>query len=121
MIQDISTPWKFWTHISAGFDTLTGDIALSMDGRPTVMNNFEKLRNGKPINLDQKLEIGLTDTDNAYGGRRSFRGEISNIQFHVFEETMSREILSKNLVIQKDTMLLGLAWFSRPTGTMCTN
>ena len=121
MIQEISTPWKFWTHICAGFDTLTGDIALSMDGRPTVMNNFEKLRNGKPINLDQKLEIGLTDTDNAYGGRRSFRGEISNIQFHVFEETMSREILSKNLVIQKDTMLLGLAWFSRPTGTMCTN
>ena len=95
MIQEISTPWKFWTHICADFDTLTGDIALSMDGQPTVRNNFEKLRNGKPTNLDQKLEIGLTDTDNAYGGRRSFRGKISNIQFHVFEETTSLRILSQ--------------------------
>ena len=107
MIQEISTPWKFWTHICAGFDTLTGDIALSMDGQPTVRNNFEKLRNGKPTNLDQKLEIGLTDTDSAYGGRRSFRGKISNVQFHVFEETMSLEILSQKPC---DTKGSYLAW-----------
>ena len=88
-------PWKFWTHVCADIDTLSGNISVSIDGRPSVTKTFEKLREGKPVNLDKKLEIGLSETDIANGGNRTFRGQVSNMHFHIFDGSKSAETLSK--------------------------
>ena len=74
MFRKLSTPWKFWSHICADINSATGNISLAMDGLPPVTKHFEKLKKGKPINIDQKLEIGLSDTDKTLGGRRSSGG-----------------------------------------------
>ena len=86
-------PWKFWSHICGQIDTVAGNISVSIDGRPSVTKTFEKLKEGKPMNLDRKLEIGVSETDIANGGNRSFRGKVSNV--HIFNGAESTETLSK--------------------------
>ena len=95
MFHSLDVPWKFWTHICADIDTVTGNIAVSMDGRPIIIKMSEKLKTGKPENLDQKLEIGITDSDVTNGGRRQFDGSFSNLNFYLHDKTTSLEELSK--------------------------
>ena len=95
MFHLLEKPWKFWSHICGEIDTLTGNISVSIDGRPSVTKNFEKLREGKPTDLDQKLQIGFSDTDIENGGKQSFRGQVSNVHFHFFDGSKSSEFLSK--------------------------
>ena len=95
MFQSLNVPWKFWTHICADVDTVTGNIAVSMDGRPTITKSSEKLKTRKPENLDQKLEIGITDSDVTNGGRRQFEGSFSNLNFYLHDESTNLEELSK--------------------------
>ena len=94
MFHRLNVPWKFWTHICADIDTATGNIAVSMDGRPIITKSSEKLKTGKPENLDQKLEIGITDSDVTNGGRRQFVGSFSNLNFYLHDESTSLEALS---------------------------
>ena len=84
MFYMLEKPWKFWSHICGEIDTLTGKISVSIDGQPSVTRNFEKLREGKPTNLDQKLQIGFSDTDIENGGKQTFRGQVSNVHFHIW-------------------------------------
>ena len=42
MFHVFERPWKFWSHICAGIDTIAGTLSLSIDGQPTVTNTFEK-------------------------------------------------------------------------------
>ena len=94
MFHRLDVPWKFWTHICADIDTATGNIAVSMDGRPIITKSSEKLKTGKPENLDQQLEIGITDSDVTNGGRRQFVGSFSNLNFYLHDESTSLEALS---------------------------
>ena len=103
--QVFARPWKFWSHICGEIDTVTGNISVSIDGSPSVTKTFDKLREGKPMNLDRKLEIGLSETDSANGGNRSFRGQVSNV--HIFDGSKSTETLSKKPCEIKGTYL---AW-----------
>ena len=34
LFHALKVPWKFWTHICADLDTVTGNISVSIDGRP---------------------------------------------------------------------------------------
>ena len=95
MFHRLHVPWKFWTHMCADIDTVTGNITVSMDGRPIITKSSEKLKTGKPENLDQKLEIGITDSDVTNGGRRQFDGSFSNLNFYLHDESTSLEELSK--------------------------
>ena len=103
----IETPWKFWSHICAKFDTVTGNISVSIDGRPTLTKSSKNLRSGKPGTLDQHLEIGITETLTADGGKRSFYGKVSNIHFHFSDEQVSLADLSKKSCETKGSYL---AW-----------
>ena len=105
--QVFERPWKFWSHICASIDTVSGNISVSIDGSQSVTKNFEKLVEGKPINLDKKLEIGISDTDPANGGKRSFRGLVSNVHFHISDGSNSIEALSKKPCETKGSYL---AW-----------
>ena len=102
-------PWKLWSHICADIDTVIGAMSVSVDGRPPVIKTFERLKEGRPIRLGKKLEIGVTETEIAYGGKRTFRGEVSMVHFYSFEGSMSPEILSQNPCETKGTYL---AWSS---------
>merc|ERR1711971_823263 len=96
MFPRLDVPWKFWAHICADIDTVTGNIAVSVDGRPIISKSSEKLETGKPENLEQKLEIGITDSDVTNGGRRQFTGSFSNLNFYLHDKsTTSLEELSK--------------------------
>ena len=95
MFHLFEKPWKFWSHICGEIDTLSGNISVSIDGRPSVTKTFDKLREGKPTNLDQKLQIGFSDTDVENGGKRSFRGQVSNVHIHILDESKPLEFLSK--------------------------
>ena len=85
--------WKFWRHICADIDTLSGNITVSIDGTPSVTNTFEKLSKQKPTGLD--LDLGWTEAINAAGGIQSFRGEVSNFHFYSSNGSLSTETLSK--------------------------
>ena len=95
MFHSLDVPWKFWTHICADIDTDSGNISVSMNGRPSMTESSEKLRTGKPANLDQKLEIGISDSDVTNGGRRQFSGSFSNLHFYLQEGSTRIEELSK--------------------------
>ena len=105
----IKNPWKFWSHICAGIDTVSGNISVSIDGRPTMTKTSTKLREGlSPGKLDQQLELGVTETGAQYGGRRQFYGMVSNIQFHLFDQKSSQlSILSRSSCATKGNYL---AW-----------
>ena len=94
--QELETPWKFWSHICAEFDTVTGDISVSIDGRLPLTRRSKKLRGGMPEKLEQHLEIGITETSTEYGGKRSFHGKVSNMHFHFSGKQISLANLSKN-------------------------
>ena len=96
MFHRLDVPWKFWTHICADIDTVTGNIAVSMDGRPIISKSSGKLKTGKPENLEQKLDIGITDSDVTNGGRRQFAGSFSNLNFYRHDKSRSLEELSKD-------------------------
>lgn len=100
-------PWMFWIHICGDVDTITGNITISIDGLASITRNFNKLGEEKPINLDQKLEIGITETTDGYGGKRSFRGKVSNVHFYVFDGSTSTEALSEKPCETKGSYL---AW-----------
>ena len=95
MFQVFAAPWKFWSHICGQIDTLTGNISVSVDGQPSVTNTFAKLKSGKPAHLDRKFEIGFSETQIENGGKRQFRGQVSNVHFHFFEGSKTPEFLSK--------------------------
>ena len=107
MFHVFEKPWKFWSHICTDIDTLVGVMSVSIDGRPPVTKTFERLKDGRPIRLEKKLEIGVTETEMAYGGRRLFRGEVSMIQFYSFDRVMSAEVSSQNPCQTEGTYL---AW-----------
>ena len=108
MFHVFERPWKFWSHICTGIDTIAGTLSLSIDGQPSVTNTFEKLRQGKPTSLAEKLELGLTETSPSSGGTRPFRGKVSNVHLHVFNEAAeSIEYLSKSPCKSEGTIL---AW-----------
>ena len=108
MFQVFERPWKFWSHICAGIDTGSGMMSVSVDGRPSVSKHFERLKEGsRPLRLENKLDIGVTETEIAYGGKRPFLGEVSNIQFHFFDESKPPELLSKDPCLTNGTYL---AW-----------
>ena len=48
MFQVFERPWKFWSHICAELDTVTGNISVSVNGRETLTRSSEKLRDGMP-------------------------------------------------------------------------
>ena len=81
MFHELPRPWKFWRHICADIDTLSGNITVSIDGTPSVTSTFKTLREQKPRNLG--LDLGWTEAVIAAGGNRSFRGEVSNVQFMI--------------------------------------
>ena len=95
MFHWVEVAWKFWTHICADVDTAAGNIAVSLDGRPIITKSSEKLRTGKPDNLDQGLVIGISDSDVTNGGRRQFDGSFSNLNFYVQDGSESIEELAK--------------------------
>ena len=103
----IERPWKFWSHVCAEIDTVTGNISVSMDGRLPLTRKSEKLRAGKPGKLDERLEIGITETSILDGGKRSFNGKVSNIHFHLVDGQNSLETLSRNPCETKGSYL---AW-----------
>ena len=105
VFQELTTSWKFWTHICGDFDTVTGNITVSVDGSPSVTKTFERLREGKPANLDRKLEIGKSESALAYGGNSPFIGEVSNVHFHFFDESLSVETLSGDPCRRKGSYL----------------
>ena len=94
--HEIENPWKFWSHVCAEIDTLSGNISVSLDGRPTLMKSSEILRDGKPGKLHLQLEIGLMETSIKYGGKQPFRGRVSNIHFHFVDGQTTLASLSKN-------------------------
>ena len=94
----VNTSVKFWSHICAGIDTITGNISVSMDGG-SIMTGISKMltEDVAPKKLDQQLELGITETVDLFGGRQQFHGEISNNQFHLFGEQPSQlTMLSKD-------------------------
>ena len=105
VFQELTTSWKFWTHVCGDFDTVTGNITVSIDGSPSVTKTFERLRDGKPANLDRKLEIGKSESALAYGGNSSFLGEVSNVHFHFFDGSLSVETLSGDPCRRKGSYL----------------
>ena len=105
--QEIKRPWKLWSHVCAEIDSISGNISVSLDGRPSLTRTSEKLRNGKPGRLNQQLEIGITETPILYGGKRPFYGKVSNIHFHLAGGQNSLEALSGNPCQTKGTYL---AW-----------
>ena len=105
--HEIENPWKFWSHICAGIDTVTGNISVSLDGRPSLTRTSQVLRDGMPGKLYQQLEIGITETSMKYGGKRPFHGKVSNIHFHFFDAENSPATLSKNPCGKKGSYL---AW-----------
>ena len=94
MFHELPRPWKFWRHICADIDTLTGNVTVSVDGTPSVTSTFKTLREQKPRNLG--LDLGWTEAVIAAGGNRSFRGEVSNVHFYFSNGSLSTETLSKN-------------------------
>ena len=105
--HEIKNPWKFWSHICAGIDTATGNISVSLDGRPSLTRTSQVLRDGMPGKLYQQLEIGITETSIKYGGKRPFHGKVSNIHFHFFDEENTPDTLSKDPCGKKGSYL---AW-----------
>ena len=105
----VNTSVKFWSHICAGIDTITGNISVSMDGGSIMTKNSKMLTEDiAPKKLDQQLELGITETVDLFGGRQQFHGEISNIQFHLFGEQPSQlTMLSKDPCATKGNYL---AW-----------
>ena len=105
--QVLPGPWKFWSHICGDIDTVSGNITLSIDGLTPVTNNFDKLEEEKPNNLDQRLEIGISETIDGYGGKQAFRGEVSNVHFYIADGSTSVKTLSENPCETKGSYL---AW-----------
>ena len=105
----VKTSVKFWSHICAGIDTITGNISVSMDGGSIMTRNSKMLTEDiAPKKLDQQLELGITETVDLFGGRQQFHGEISNIHFHLFgEQTSQLTMLSKDPCATKGNYL---AW-----------
>ena len=96
LFHALKVPWKFWTHICADLDTVTGNISVSIDGRPAMSDTSEKLKEGKAEKLHEVLQIGITDTEPTNGGRRQYQGSLSNLNFHFHHESISIEDLSRN-------------------------
>ena len=96
LFHALKVPWKFWTHICADLDTVTGNISVSIDGRPAMSDTSEKLKEGKAEKLHEVLQIGITDTEPTNGGRRQYQGSLSNLNFHFHQESISIEDLSRN-------------------------
>ena len=105
--HEFEAPWKFWSHICAELDTVTGNISVSVNGRETLTRSSQKLRDGTPGKLYQQLEIGVTETSLKYGGKRTFFGEVSNIHFHHVDGKNSPASLSKSPCGKKGSYL---AW-----------
>ena len=67
----------------AQIDSVSGKISVSLNGRPPLTKRSEKLRKeDKPEQLENHLELGITDTQIVDGGKRSFNGKVSNVHFH---------------------------------------
>ena len=93
MFHVLPRPWKFWRHICADIDTLSGNVTASVDGTPSVTNKFNTLSKEKPRSFN--LEIGWTETLVAWGGNRSYRGQVSNVNFYLTDGSLDTEALSK--------------------------
>ena len=93
--QKIEKPWKFWTHVCAHIDSVSGNISVSLNGGPPLTRRSEKLRKeDKPDKLENHLELGITDTQIVGGGKRSFNGKVTNVHFHYADGLNSLASLS---------------------------
>jgi hypothetical protein len=86
-----------WMHICADVDTVTGNISVSLNGRPSLTVASEKLRTKMPEYLPNALKLGLKETEEISGGKRQFLGFVTNINVFHYNETLSIEDLSKTL------------------------
>ena len=96
LFHALEVPWKFWTHVCADMDTSTGNISVSIDGRPPMSDTSEKLKTGRPDQIHKALEIGITDTEPTNGGRRQYQGSLSNLNIYFYQESISIVDLSQN-------------------------
>ena len=88
---------RFWIHLCADVDTITGNLTVSLNGRPSMTVNSERLKVKKPVILENHLEIGISRTSGSQGGDQQFFGVVTNVNIFSHNETfnISLESMSK--------------------------
>ena len=89
---------RFWIHLCADVDTITGNLTVSLNGRPSMTVNSERLKVKKPVTLENHLEIGISRTSGSQGGDQQFFGVVTNVNifshgktFNISLESMSKK------------------------------
>ena len=79
-LHNVRKPWTHvWMHVCADVDTLTGHLAVSLNGGKPIRGRNENLQTNRPYNLKDKIETGLSKENFLTLGSPQFVGLITNI------------------------------------------
>jgi hypothetical protein len=96
-----------WMQVCADVDTESGNMTVSLNGRPAVTVHSSKLRTNRPEQLDGRLQLGLTNTEAIVGGVKQYFGSVTNINMYRPDPTMSTARLAGELCASPGDLL---AW-----------
>ena len=104
-LHSIEKPWTHvWMHLCAEVDTVTGDMAVSLNGGTPIIGRDENLLTNKPSYLKDNIKIGLSKENYFALGSDQFFGFVSNINIFTSNKSQSLESMTSNPCNQGDFM-----------------
>ena len=89
-------------------DTLTGQLAVSLNGGPPITRTLKNLTTKKPQKLRDKLVLGLSNSSSPLVENNQFLGSVTGV--NIFQQSNDRDIerMSRDMSVDGDVM----AWSS---------
>ena len=99
-VIDIKQVWlNFWIHICIRVDIESDKLIFYVNGELPIVKNDMKLVSQKPVNLNNKLFLGLSSRGFPKDPQQ-FDGSVTNVKIFEDDQTEDIQLLVKNLCLK---------------------